>query len=126
MTNQKDLDKVIKNVITNPTLRYLIVAGPESKGHATEQTLLALAQNGVDENGRVIGSLGKRPVLRNVTAPGVQAFREQMQVVDMLGCENPDDTSARIEALARQAQPAASLNRAVRLSWWIARWRRAP
>jgi tetrahydromethanopterin S-methyltransferase subunit A len=64
--------------------------------------------------------------LRNVTAPEVQAFREQMQVVDMLGCENPDDTSARIEALARQAQPAASLNRAVRLSWWIARWRRAP
>jgi tetrahydromethanopterin S-methyltransferase subunit A len=101
-TENIGIDKVIKNVITSPTLRYLIVAGADSKGHLTGLTLLALAENGVDENGRVIGSTGKRPILRNVSASEIQAFREQVQVIDMIGCESPDEIGARIEELAQQ------------------------
>lgn len=101
-TENIGIDKVIKNIFTSPTIRYLIIAGMEPKGHLTGKTLLALAENGVDENGRVIGSLGKRPVLRNVSATEIQAFREQVQVIDMIGCENPDEIGARIEELAQQ------------------------
>lgn len=101
-TENIGIDKVIKNVVTSPTIRYLIVAGMESKGHLTGKTILALAENGVDESGRVIGSQGKRPVLRNVSAPEIQAFREQVQVIDMIGCENPDKIIAEIEKLAQQ------------------------
>lgn len=101
-TENIGIDKVIKNVITSPTLRYLIVAGTDPKGHLAGQTLLALAENGVDENGRVIGSTGKRPILRNVSAPEIQAFREQVQVIDMIGCESPDEIGARIEELVQQ------------------------
>lgn len=101
-TENIGIDKVIKNVVTSPTIRYLIVAGIEPKGHLTGKTLLALAKNGVDENGRVIGSLGKRPVLRNVSAPEIQAFREQVQVIDMIGRGNPDEIVAEIEKLAQQ------------------------
>lgn len=102
-TENIGIDKVIKNVVTSPTLRYLIVAGTDSQGHLTGQTLVALAANGVDDQGRVIGSAGKRPVLRNVSAAEIQAFREQVQVVDMIGCENLDEISARVEELSRQA-----------------------
>lgn len=101
-TENIGIDKVIKNVVTSPTIRYLIIAGMESKGHLTGKTLLALVENGVDENGHVIGSQGKRPVLRNVSAPEIQAFREQVQVIDMIGCENPDEIIAEIEKLAQQ------------------------
>lgn len=101
-TENIGIDKVIKNIITSPTIRSLIVAGTESKGHLTGKTLLALAENGVDENGRVIGSPGKRPVLRNVSAAEIKAFREQVKVIDMLGCENPDEISAKIEELSQQ------------------------
>ena len=101
-TENIGIDKVIKNVVTSPAIRYLIVAGTEPKGHLTGQTLLALAENGVDENGRVIGSTGKRPVLRNVSAVEIQAFREQVQVIDMIGRENPDEISSQIEILAQQ------------------------
>jgi tetrahydromethanopterin S-methyltransferase subunit A len=102
-TENIGIDKVIKNVVTSPTLRYLIVVGTDSKGHFAGQTLLALAENGIDEQGHVIGSTGKRPLLRNVSTPEIQAFREQVQVVDMIGCENPDEISARIEELSQQA-----------------------
>ncbi len=101
-TENIGIDKVIKNIVTSPTIRYLIIAGMEPKGHLTGKTLLALAENGVDEDGRVIGSPGKRPVLRNVTATEIQAFREQVQIVDMIGCESPDEISARIEELSQQ------------------------
>ena len=89
--------------MTSPTLRYLIVAGTDSQGHQTGQTLVALAANGVDDQGRVIGSTGKRPILRNVSAPEIQAFREQVQMVDMIGCEDPDEIGAKIAELSQQA-----------------------
>ncbi len=107
-TENIGIDKVIKNIVTSPTIRYLIVSGMEPKGHLTGKTLLALAENGVDENGRVIGSLGKRPVLRNVSASEIHAFREQVQVIDMIGCENPDEISAKIEELSRQVTTQCS------------------
>lgn len=101
-TENIGIDKLVKNVITNSSLRYLIVAGLDPKGHLPGKTLLALAQNGVDENRRVIGSPGKRPILRNVSAAEIQAFRDQVQVIDMVRCENLDEMSVRIEELSRQ------------------------
>jgi len=101
-TENIGLDKVIKNVIASPTLRYLIVAGKEPKGHFTGKTLLALTENGVDLDRRVIGSPGKRPILRNVTADEIEAFRGQVQMIDMIGCESTDELSDQIEELAQQ------------------------
>jgi tetrahydromethanopterin S-methyltransferase subunit A len=109
-TENIGIDKVIKNVITSPTLRYLIVAGMDSKGHLVGKTLLALAKNGVDENGRAIGSPGKRPVLRNVSALEIQAFREQVQVIDMLGCESLAEISTQVEELSRQVTTPCGCN----------------
>ena len=107
-TENIGIDKVIKNVITRSTLRHLIVAGSDPKGHQTGNTLLALKANGVDENGRVIGSGGKRPILRNVTNAEIDAFREQVQVIDMVGCESPDEIVARIESLVQETVTACS------------------
>ncbi len=101
-TENIGIDKVIKNIVTSPTLRFLVVAGLDPQGHFPGKTLLALAQNGVDENGRVIGSSGKRPILRNVSTSEIQAFREQAQVIDMVGCESLEEVSARVEELAQQ------------------------
>lgn len=107
-TENIGIDKVIKNVITSPTLRYLILAGTEPSGHLTGKTFLALAAKGVDEKGRVIDSPGKRPILRNVTAPEIEAFRVQVQVIDMIGCESVEEISARIEELAQQVTAPCS------------------
>lgn len=99
-TENIGIDKVIKNIITNRSLQYLILAGADPKGHAPGKTILALVENGVDENRRVIGSPGKRPILRNVSTAEIDAFRKQVQVIDLIGCESADEIAARVEALS--------------------------
>jgi tetrahydromethanopterin S-methyltransferase subunit A len=100
-TENIGVDKVVKNSITNPALRYLILAGIEAPGHRSGSTLLMLAEHGIDNTGRVIGSPGKRPILRNVSASEVAAYRAQVQVVDMMVCENPEEICAAVEAFAQ-------------------------
>lgn len=86
-TENIGIDKIVKNVIANPAIRYLIVAGVDPLGHQSGKTLLALGKSGINKDGRVIGSPGKQAVLRNVSREEVENFRSQVEVVDMIGCE---------------------------------------
>lgn len=100
-TENIGIDKIIKNTVSNPTIRYLLLAGSEPKGHETGKTLLALGKNGVDEDMKVIGAPGRRSILRNVARAEVEAFRNQVQVVDMIGCE---DENRIVQELKRLCQ----------------------
>ncbi|MFI5251971.1 MAG: DUF4346 domain-containing protein [Bacteroidota bacterium] len=99
-TENIGIDKIIKNTITNRTIRFLILAGIDPKGHYPGQTLLCLSANGVDESMRVIGSSAKRPILRNVTKFEVEAFRKQVQVVDLIGCEDVRTIVEKVQELS--------------------------
>jgi tetrahydromethanopterin S-methyltransferase subunit A len=99
-TENIGIDKIVKNVVANPCIRVLVVAGQEPKGHLSGQTLLALAANGVDERMRVVGSPGKRPFLRNVTTEDVEQFGRQVEIVDLIGCEDAERIAQEVEAHA--------------------------
>jgi len=101
-TENIGIDKIIKNTIANPKLHFLILAGTEPKGHLAGQTLLALSENGVDEKGRVIGSKGKRPILRNVTKNEIEVFRQQIQVINLIDCECIDCVQDKIAEVCNQ------------------------
>ena len=107
-TENIGIDKIIKNTITNPTIRFLLLAGEDPKGHQSGRTLLSLLKNGVDENMKVIGSPGKRPILRNATKDEVEAFRRQVQVVDMIGCQDENRIIESVKKLAREARYSRS------------------
>lgn len=107
-TENIGIDKVVKNVISNPAIRTIIIAGVEPKGHQSGSALLALAQNGVDENNRVIGSTAKHPVLRNITRSEIDIFRRQVRVVDLRGCEDLAKIIAHVAGLTFQATTACS------------------
>ncbi len=101
-TENIGIDKIIKNVVANPNIRYLIVTGVEPKGHLSGQTMLALVENGVDENGKVIGSKGKRPILRNVSKDEIETFRRQIKAIDLIGCECTDCVTDKIAELTEK------------------------
>lgn len=87
-TENLGIERVIKNVLANPNIRFLVVCGEDAQqaiGHLPGQSLLALASNGLDAHGRIVGAKGKRPVLKNVTADEVRAFLSQVDVVDLVG-----------------------------------------
>lgn len=98
-TENIGIDKVIKNTITNRAIRFLVLVGSDPKGHLPGQTLISLLAKGVDEKMRVIGSQGKRPILRNVTIAEVESFRQQVELVDMIGCEDVEAILAKIKEL---------------------------
>lgn len=101
-TENIGIDKVIKNTITNHTIRFLLLAGKDPKGHHSGRTLLALGENGVDEGMKVIGSPGKRPILRNVTREEVDIFRKQVKIVDMIGCEDVEKVVEKLKELSQE------------------------
>ena len=78
---------------------------------------MALADNGTDDKGRVIGSQGKRPILRNVSAEEISAFRQQVQVIDMIGCQSADEIFARVEEL--RLVPGITDRRVNELAEWL-------
>lgn len=107
-TENIGIEKVIKNAITNSTIQFLLLAGSDSKGHQAGSTFLALAKNGVDEGMRVIGSPGKRPVLRNVSPQEVENFRKQVQIVDLIGCEDVETIAEKIRELSETSKQSCS------------------
>ncbi len=108
-TENIGIDKIIKNTITNPNLHFLILSGTDTNGHQCGQTLLSLFENGVDEKGRVFGAKGKRPILRNVNHSEIETFQQQIQVVDLIGCECTDCIRDKIAELRAQAIDVPSL-----------------
>ena len=89
-TENVGVEKMICNLVANPNIRYLVICGPESPGHSTGQTLLALSANGVDENSRVIGSEAPTPYLYNVPSGEIERFRQQIRIVDLLNEGEPN------------------------------------
>lgn len=110
-TENIGVEKIVKNVLSNPAIRYLVCAGNEPPRHLTGATLLALCANGIDERRRVRGSPGMRPVLPNTSAAEVQAFREQVQPIDMIGCTDVLAIHARVAELARSSGGERGLRR---------------
>lgn len=101
-TENIGIEKIIQNTLATPALRTLILCGIDSEGHFAGQTLEALVQNGVDENKRVIGSKGRKPVLANVSREEVEAFRSQIQTVNLIGCRDEVVILNEIEAHKNQ------------------------
>jgi tetrahydromethanopterin S-methyltransferase subunit A len=112
-TENIGVDKLIKNVITNSTIRFLLLAGNESKGHRPGNTVLALSAHGVDEKMRVIDAVGKRPILRNVNRDEVEAFRKQVQVADMIGCEDETLIVEKLKELSRVSSSSCGCQKPV-------------
>jgi tetrahydromethanopterin S-methyltransferase subunit A len=105
-TENIGIDKIVKNVVSNPSINSLIIAGKDTEGHQSGKTLLALWANGVDKNMRVIGSKGRRPILKNITRTDVERFRRQIRIEDHIGCENSRSISKKIKELSKDNFPA--------------------
>jgi tetrahydromethanopterin S-methyltransferase subunit A len=74
LSENRGIDAMIRFALENPNLSRIIVCGKEVKGHRAGQALLALARNGIDQDGRIIGALGPYPLLKSQERD-VMAFR---------------------------------------------------
>ena len=84
LSENKGIDAIISFAVKHPDLKRIIVCGKEVKGHRAGQALLALASNGMDSSGRIIGAVGPNPIL-TLPLQDVDIFRHQVEITDMVG-----------------------------------------
>lgn len=109
-TENLGIERVIRNVNTNPNIRFLVLCGQDTQqrvGHLPGQSVAALFANGLDERSRIIGARGKRPVLKNVTAEEIATFRRTVELIDLAGEEQLSHVVAQIVRCAERNPGAA-------------------
>lgn len=84
-TENLGVEKVVANLISNSNLRFLLVCGEESKGHLPGNSILALSRNGIDDEGRIVGSKGAIPFIENLSKEAIERFQRQVEVIDRIG-----------------------------------------
>lgn len=103
-TENIGVEKIIKNTLATPSIKYLIICGKDAEGHYSGNTLTSLINNGVDSNMRVIGSKGKKPVLSNTTKEEINAFRNQIEIIDMIECEDLEKILEKVQELTEKEE----------------------
>jgi len=102
-TENIGIERVIINVISNPSIRFLILTGPEVPGHLTGRTLRALHENGVDSKTRkIIDAEGAIPYIENVPLEGIERFRQQVELVEMINTLNVQEIERKSTEIAKR------------------------
>ncbi len=97
-TENLGVEKVVANLISNSNLRFLLVCGEESKGHLPGDSIIALHRNGIDDEGRIVGSKGAIPFIENLSKEAIERFQRQVEVIDRIGLVDESE----IEKIVRE------------------------
>jgi len=84
LSENKGIDSLIKNIISKKNIKTILICGKDTIGHRSGHSLLKLHENGVDSNGRIIGSSSPDPVL-TITRSEIQIFQKQITIINKIG-----------------------------------------
>jgi len=99
-TENIGLEKMITNIISNPNIRFLILGGAEVPGHISGGSMKALVENGIDaDTHKIMGTPGAIPFIENVPPEAVARFRDQIEIIDMIGVEDYGQLNAKVKEL---------------------------
>ncbi|MCS3923281.1 tetrahydromethanopterin S-methyltransferase subunit A [Methanosalsum natronophilum] len=104
-TENLGVEKVVTNVISNSNIRYILLCGGESRGHLSGKSLISLHENGIDNNGRIIGSEGAIPFIENIPESAIKRFQEQVDIVDMTGITDTEKIHRLVHEYYRKNGP---------------------
>ncbi|MEM7815668.1 MAG: DUF4346 domain-containing protein, partial [Candidatus Aenigmatarchaeota archaeon] len=99
VTENIGIEKIVKNVVSNPNIRYMIICGKVPMGHFVDNAIISLIDNGVDEEGRIIGARGGIPVVKNLSNEEIERFRKQVIPINMAGETDTKKVMERVEEL---------------------------
>lgn len=93
------ITRIVLNVTANPSIRFLLICGKDSPLFHPGQSLVALAERGVDADRRIVGAIGYEPVLMTLDPARVAQFRRQVEVADWVGEEDLQALTAGVGGL---------------------------
>ncbi len=84
LSENKGIDILVRHIISNKQIRTIILCGQETIGHKPGHSILCLYRNGIDENGKIIGSASPNPIL-TLTNEEVLRFQKQVKIINKIG-----------------------------------------
>lgn len=105
MTTNIGIELIVANIIANPNIRFLIVAGREVRGHQPGNAISCLCKYGLI-GGRIANALGPIPFIENLSREAIGRFREQVRLVEMIDVDDEALIAGAI-AKANAADPGA-------------------
>jgi tetrahydromethanopterin S-methyltransferase subunit A len=84
LSENKGIDLLVRHIISKEKIHTLILCGKDTAGHKPGQSLLCLHRNGIDQDGRIIGSASANPIL-SLTKQEVLRFQKQVKIIDKIG-----------------------------------------
>ncbi len=97
LSENKGIDLLVRYIISNEKIGTIILCGKDTAGHKPGHSLLCLYQNGIDQNGRIIGSKSPNPIL-SLTKEEVLRFHKQVKIIDKIGETNISNLQPKINA----------------------------
>jgi tetrahydromethanopterin S-methyltransferase subunit A len=98
-TENLGVEMVISNMLKLPDVRYLIMCGQESR-HLAGDAFRCLHENGVSQPGmyrRIIGCKSPLPYIDDIPEWAIDAYMEDIALVDMTGVEDEAAIQAKID-----------------------------
>jgi tetrahydromethanopterin S-methyltransferase subunit A len=98
-TENLGVQMVITNMLKSPVIRYLIMCGRESL-HGTGDAFRCLHENGITRVGvfnRIAGSKGLLPYIDEIPVEAIDAYMDDIILVDMTGVEDQVVIQAKID-----------------------------
>jgi tetrahydromethanopterin S-methyltransferase subunit A len=93
------IEHIIVNIAANPAIRFLLICGKDSPLFRPGQSLVALAERGIDDQRQIVGALGYDPVLPTLSSAQVTSFRRQIEVIDWTGEDDLNSLQQCIDGL---------------------------
>jgi tetrahydromethanopterin S-methyltransferase subunit A len=97
------ITRIIVNLTSNTAIRFLLVCGRDSPLFKPGQSIVSLADHGMDSNKRINEAAGYEPVLQSVTSDQIEQFRRQIEVIDWTGEEDIEALKQRIGELSARS-----------------------
>ena len=94
------ITRILINITSNPAIRFLLICGKDSALFKPGQSLVALAENGVDDKRRIIDAAVYDPVLPSIDPDQVAQFRKQVEVLDWAGEDDLQVLQERVKSLS--------------------------
>lgn len=96
-TENIGIEKIVKNTVSSPHIRFIILCGKDTKGHKAGQSLISLMDNGVNHEKKIVNARGQRPVLKNIEFSEIEHFRTQVEIIDLIGSEDVRQIGERVD-----------------------------
>jgi tetrahydromethanopterin S-methyltransferase subunit A len=94
------ITRIIVNITSNPAIRFLLICGKDSALFKPGQSLVSLAERGIDDKRRIIDAAGYDPVLPSMDPEQVAQFRKQVEILDWTGEEDLQVLQDRVKGLS--------------------------